>query len=102
DAFVQDERADAYERLVDKLLTTEPYKTRYAERMAVPWLDAARYADTCGIHMDAGRQMWLWRDWVLKAFRDDMRFDRFVTEQIAGDLLPDATDDQKIASGFNR
>ena len=92
----------AWSSWVDKLMTEEPYRTRHAERMAAPWLDAARYADTCGIHMDAGRQMWLWRDWVLAAFRDDMPFDRFVTEQIAGDLLPDATESQKIASGFNR
>ncbi|GMV96017.1 MAG: hypothetical protein AMXMBFR83_03860 [Phycisphaerae bacterium] len=102
DAFLADNRPDAYERWVDKLMAEEPYRTRYAERMAVPWMDAARYADTCGIHMDAGRQMWLWRDWVLKAFRDNKPFNDFVTEQIAGDLLPGATDDQKIASGFNR
>ncbi|MCC6791274.1 MAG: DUF1549 domain-containing protein, partial [Thermomicrobiales bacterium] len=102
DAFLADPRPDAYEQWVDKLLTTEPYKSRYAERMAVPWLDASRYADTCGIHMDAGRQMWLWRDWVLNAFRDNVPFDRFVTEQMAGDLLPDATMQQRIASGFNR
>lgn len=102
DAFLADDRPDAYERWVDKLLTVEPYRTRYAERMAVPWLDAARYADTCGIHTDAGRQIWLWRDWVLNAFRDNMPFDQFVIEQLAGDLLPDATIEQKIASGFNR
>jgi hypothetical protein len=102
DAFLMDNRPDAYERWIDKLFTEEPYRTRYAERMAVPWLDASRYADTCGIHMDAGRQMWLWRDWVLQAYRNNMPFDRFVTEQLAGDLLPNATVDQKIASGFNR
>jgi hypothetical protein len=93
---------DAYDRLVDRLLTTEPYRSRYAERMAVPWLDLARYADTSGIHMDAGRSIWPYRDWVLGAFRDRMPFDRFVIEQLAGDLLPGATDDQKIASGFHR
>ncbi|HPP28991.1 MAG TPA: PSD1 and planctomycete cytochrome C domain-containing protein [Phycisphaerae bacterium] len=102
DAFLADERPDAYERWLDRLMTEEPYRTRYAERMAVPWLDAARYADTSGIHMDAGRQMWLWRDWVIQAYRDNMPFDRFVIEQIAGDLLPEATVEQKIASGFNR
>jgi hypothetical protein len=105
DRFLADDRADAehaWTHWVEKLLTAEPYRTRYAERMAAPWLDASRYADTCGIHMDAGRQMWLWRDWVLAAFRDGMPFDRFLTEQIAGDLLPDATESQKIASGFNR
>jgi len=89
-------------RWVDKLLTEEPYRTRYAERMATPWLDAARYADTCGLHMDAGRQMWLWRDWVLDAYREGMPFDVFLKEQLAGDLLPEATEKQKIASGFNR
>jgi hypothetical protein len=102
DAFLADARPDAYERWVDRLLTEEPYVSRYAERMATPWLDAARYADTSGIHMDAGRQIWPWRDWVLRAFRDNMPFDRFVTEQIAGDLLPEATLQQLIASGFNR
>src|SRR5262249_51192590 len=108
DRFASDERPEAmgpekaWTAWVDRLMTEEPYRTRHAERMAAPWLDAARYADTCGIHMDAGRQMWLWRDWVLAAFRDNMPFDRFVPEQIAGDLLPDATESQKIASGFNR
>ena len=102
DEFLADPAPDAYERLVDRLLTQEPYRTRYAERMAVPWLDQARYADTSGIHMDAGRSIWAWRDWVLRAYRDNMPFDRFVTEQIAGDLVPDATPDQKVASGFHR
>ncbi|MCC6676445.1 MAG: PSD1 domain-containing protein [Phycisphaerales bacterium] len=102
DAFLADERPDAYERWVDKLLTEEPYRTRYAERMATPWMDQARYADTCGIHMDAGRQMWLWRDWVIEAYRSGMPFDRFVTEQLAGDLMPGASESQRIASGFNR
>ncbi len=102
--FLADGPADgeAYGRWVERLLGQEPYRTRHAERMATPWLDQARYADTCGIHMDAGRQMWLWRDWLLEAFRQDMPFDRFLTEQLAGDLLPDATEAQKIASGFNR
>jgi len=102
ESFLADARPDAYERWVDKLLTQEPYKTRYAEHAAVPWLDAARYGDTNGIHMDAGRSIWPWRDWLIGALRDDMRFDQFVTEQIAGDLLPDATQAQKVASGFNR
>ncbi|MBK7878872.1 MAG: PSD1 domain-containing protein [Planctomycetes bacterium] len=102
DRFLADARPDAYERLVDRLLSEEPYSSRHAERMAVPWLDAARYADTCGIHTDAGRSIWPWRDWVLHALRDGMPFDRFLTEQLAGDLLPNATQDQKVASGFNR
>ncbi len=102
DAFLADDRPDAYERWVDRLLAEEPYRTRYAERMATPWLDAARYADTCGIHTDAGRSIWPWRDWVLAAYRENLPFDRFLTEQLAGDLLPDATVEQRIASGFNR
>ncbi len=89
-------------RWVNRLFTEEPYRSRYAERMASPWLDQARYADTNGIHMDAGRQMWLWRDWVLAAYRDNKPFDEFVLEQIAGDQLPNATVEQRVASGFNR
>ncbi|MHC5026634.1 MAG: PSD1 and planctomycete cytochrome C domain-containing protein [Planctomycetota bacterium] len=105
DAFLADGRDDldaAYERWVDRLLTEEPYASRFAENWAAPWLDAARYADTCGIHMDAGRQMWLWRDWVLGALRENKPYDTFIEEQLAGDLLSDASVDQKIASGFNR
>ncbi|MCH2135497.1 MAG: PSD1 and planctomycete cytochrome C domain-containing protein [Phycisphaerales bacterium] len=102
DAFIQDDAPDAWERLVDRLLNEEPYVTRHAERMAVPWLDLARYADTAGIHMDAGRTIWPWRDWVLEAFRTNKPWDEFVVEQLAGDLLPDRTQDQIIASGFNR
>jgi len=102
DAYLTDARADRYERLVEQLLEEEPYRSRHAERMAGPWMDQARYADTSGIHMDAGRQMWLWRDWVLEAYRQNLPFDRFLTEQLAGDLLPDATTEQRIASGFNR
>ncbi len=101
-AFTQDTRTDAYERLVDRLLTQEPYLTRYAERMATPWLDLARYADTSGIHMDAGRQAWAWRDWVLNALRTNMPYDQFLVEQLAGDLLPNATPAQLVATGFNR
>ena len=89
-------------RWVERLFTEEPYRSRYAERMTSPWLDQARYGDTNGIHTDAGRQIWPWRDWVLNAYRDNMPFDQFLTEQLAGDLLPDATIAQQIASGFNR
>ncbi len=92
----------AYEALVDRLLTQEPYRSRVAEHFAVSWLDAARYADTSGIHTDNGRQMWLWRDQLLVSLRDNTPFDQFVTEQLAGDLLPDATEAQRVASGFNR
>ena len=101
-AFERDDRSDAFERLVERLFTEEPCRSRHAERMALPWLDAARYADTCGIHADAGRQMWPWRDGVLAAFRTGMPFDQFLTEQIAGDLLPDATDATRVATGFLR
>jgi len=101
-AYLDDSRADRYERLVDQLLTEEPYATRHAEHLASIWLDAGRYADTSGIHMDAGRQAWLWRDWLIQAIRDDKPFDQFVVEQLAGDLLPNATDAQKVATGFLR
>jgi len=100
--YLSDPDPARYERWVERLFTEEPYRTRHAERMASPWMDQARYADTSGIHMDAGRQTWLWRDWVLDAYRENLPFDRFLTEQLAGDLLPDATPAQRIASGFNR
>ena len=100
--FESDDRPDAWERLLDRLMTDEPYRSRYAERMATPWLDLARYADTAGIHMDAGKQMWPYRDWVLRAFRDNMPFDRFTIDQLAGDLVENPTIDQLVASGFHR
>ena len=98
DAFLADRAPDAYERRVDSLLSSP----HYGERMAMPWLDAARYADTHGYHIDSLRGMWPWRDWVINAFNRNLPFDQFTVEQLAGDLLPDATRDQKIASGFNR
>jgi len=98
DAFLADQSPDAYEKQVDRLLRSP----HYGERMAMPWLDAARYADTHGYHIDSLRGMWPWRDWVIDAFNQNMPFDEFVIEQLAGDLLPGATRDQKIASGFNR
>jgi len=101
-AFLADPAPDAYERWVDRHLKEEPFVSRYAERMASPWLDQARYADTSGIHRDQGRSIWPWRDWVLRAYRDNMPFDQFVKEQLAGDLLPDATTDQQVATGFCR
>jgi len=97
-AFVADTSPDAYERQVDRLLASP----HFGERMALDWLDAARYADTHGYHIDSGRDMTRWRDWVINAFNRNMPFDRFTIEQIAGDLLPAATVDQKIASGFHR
>ncbi len=98
DAFLEDASPDAYERLVDRLLESR----RYGEHMARFWLDAARYGDTHGLHLDNYREMWPYRDWVVSAFNRNMRFDRFTVEQLAGDLLNDPTTDQLIATGFNR
>jgi hypothetical protein len=98
DTFLADKSSGAYEKLVDRLLDSP----HYGERMAVEWLDAARYADTHGYHIDSGRDMTHWRDWVIQAFNSNKPFDQFTIEQLAGDLLPNATIDQKIASGFNR
>jgi mono/diheme cytochrome c family protein len=97
-AFVADRRADAYERLVDRLLSSP----HYGERMALPWLDAARYADTNGFSIDGGRHMWLWRDWVIHAFNTNKPYDRFLVEQLAGDLLPGRDDATLTATGFQR
>jgi hypothetical protein len=98
DAFLADKSANAYEKLVDRLLAS----TAFGERMAQVWLDLARYADTNGYHIDNHRDMWLWREWVINAFNKNMPFDEFTIEQLAGDMLPNATTEQKIASGFNR
>ncbi|MCE9631243.1 MAG: PSD1 and planctomycete cytochrome C domain-containing protein [Planctomycetia bacterium] len=98
DAFVADPDPAAYEKLVDRLLASP----HYGERMALPWLDAARYADSNGFQQDGDTWQWMWRDWVVKALNADRPFDRFSIEQLAGDLLPSATVEQKIASGFNR
>src|SRR5262249_23132605 len=88
----------AYERAVDRFLSSP----RLGERLATPWLSAARYADTSGYQTDGPRVMWRWRDWVIQAYKRNMPFDQFTIEQLAGDLLPGATLDQKIATGFNR
>jgi len=96
--FVADSTARAYDRLVDRFLSSP----HYGERMAVDWLDAARFADTHGYHIDAGRDMTHWRDWVISAYNRNQPFDQFTIEQIAGDLLPNATREQRLASGFNR
>jgi len=98
EAFVSDSTPTAYEKIIDRLLASP----RYGERMAYRWLDAARYADTSGYQSDGERFMWRWRDWVINAFNNNMRFDRFALEQLAGDLLPNPTLDQRIATGFNR
>ena len=98
DAFLDDDAPDAYEHVVDRLLASP----RYGERMAMRWLDLARYADTHGYHIDSHRDMWPWRDWVIDAYNQNLPFDAFTIDQLAGDLLPDATRDQLIATGFNR
>lgn len=98
DAFLTDQKPDAYERVVDRLLTSPAA----AERLAVDWLDGARYADTNGYSIDDHRDMWIWRDWVIHAFLTNKRFDEFTVEQIAGDLLPGATEQQRVATGFLR
>ena len=98
DAFVNGTRPDAYERLVDALLASG----HYGERMAVWWLDLVRYADSIGYHSDNPRNVWPYRDYVIRAFNTNKPFDQFTTEQIAGDLLPNATQEQKVASGYNR
>jgi len=98
DAFLSDDSPTAYDRLVDQLLKSP----RFGERMAWDWLDAARYADSNGYQGDGERTMWPWRDWVIRAFNDNMPYDRFTVEQLAGDLLPNATKEQTLATGFNR
>jgi len=98
DAFLVDDSPNAYEVVVDRLLESP----RYGERMAFEWLDVARYADTNGYQTDGERTMWRWRDWVIDAYNDNMPFDQFTIEQLAGDMLPDATLDQRIATAFNR
>jgi len=104
DAFLADPAPDAYERLVERLLASP----HYGERMALAWLDAARYADSNGFQQDGDTWQWVWRDWVVQALNADMPFDRFSTEQLAGDLLPEvpgdprATERQRVASAFNR
>jgi hypothetical protein len=97
-AFVNDRSPDAYEKLVDRLLASK----HYGERMAEYWLDAVRYADTGGYHSDNHRDVWLFRDYVINAFNSNKRFDQFTVEQLAGDLLPSPTNEQRIASGYNR
>ncbi|MBX6315680.1 MAG: DUF1549 domain-containing protein, partial [Isosphaeraceae bacterium] len=98
EAFLADNAPDAYEHLVERLLRSP----RYGEHMARFWLDAARYGDTHGLHLDNYREIWPYREWVIQAFNRNLPYDQFLIEQLAGDMLPDATLDQKIASGFNR
>jgi mono/diheme cytochrome c family protein len=98
DEFLKDKSPEAYEKQVDRLLASP----RYGERQAQEWLDLARYADTSGYQNDTPRQIWKWREWVVNAYNANVPFDRFAIEQLAGDLLPDATLAQRIATGFNR
>ncbi len=97
-AFINDSSPYAYEQLVDRLLANP----HFGERLALPWLDAARYADSNGFQQDGDTWQWMWRDWVVKSLNEDLPFNQFTIWQLAGDLLPDATVEQKIASGFNR
>jgi hypothetical protein len=98
DAFVRDGSPAAYEKVVDRLLAD----SHYGERMALPWLDAARYADSNGFQQDGDTYQWVWRDWVVRALNENMPFDRFTIEQLAGDLLPRPTQSQLVATAFNR
>ncbi|MFO0877709.1 MAG: PSD1 and planctomycete cytochrome C domain-containing protein [Gemmataceae bacterium] len=98
EAFLADRRPDAYERVVDRLLASP----HYGEQMAASWLDLARFADSNGYQTDTSRQMWPWRDWVIRSFNENMPFDRFTIEQLAGDLLPNPTRSQVVATGFHR
>jgi hypothetical protein len=98
DDYLNDKSPKAYEKVVDRLLASP----RYGERMASRWLDAARYADTNGYQIDGDRSAWPWRDWVIDAFNRNKPFDQFIVEQLAGDLLPNATLDQRVATAFNR
>jgi hypothetical protein len=98
DAFVKDTSPDAYAQLVDRLLASP----HYGERMATGWLDVVRFADTIGYHSDTPRNVWPYRDYVIRSFNQNKPFDRFTLEQVAGDLLPDSDQEAKIGSGFNR
>ncbi len=98
DDFLRDDSPAAYSKVVDRLLASP----RYGERMAFRWMEAARYGDTNGYQTDGPRDMWRWRDWVIDAFNRNLSYDQFATEQLAGDLLPNATLEQRIATGFNR
>lgn len=98
DQYLADQSPDAYEKLVDRLLVSQ----RYGERMASEWLDVARYSDTYGYQVDRDRYVWPWRDWVIRAFNKNLTYDQFITQQLAGDLMPGATDEEILATTFNR
>ena len=98
DDFLADTSENAYEKVLDRLLGSP----HYGERMALEWLDLARYADSNGFQSDGSRDMWLWRDWLINAFNRNIPFDQFTIEQLAGDMLPNPSQDQVVATGFNR
>ena len=98
DAYLADSSPDRWNQLIDRLMNS----TQFAERMALPWLDAARYSDTHGYSIDDHRDMWAWRDWVINAFQKNQPYDQFLIEQVGGDLIPNATPDQIAATGFLR
>lgn len=98
EAFLADQSPNAFERVVDRLLASP----HFGERMAVPWIDVARYADSYGYQSDSMSPTWPWRDWVIRAFNNNLPYDQFIVQQIAGDMLPDATREQKLATAFNR
>ncbi len=98
DQYINDEKPGAYQRMVDRMMSSP----HFGEKMALLWMDLGRYGDTNGYHYDSTRQVWLWREWVINAYNNNMPYDRFTREQLAGDLLPDASVQNKIASGFNR
>src|SRR5690606_33822665 len=98
DAFLKDKSDSAYEKLVDRLLAS----SAYGERMAWDWMEVSRYADSNGYQGDAERTMWPWRDWVIKAFNENMPYNKFTVLQLAGDLVPNATDEDKLATAFCR
>ncbi len=98
DTFLNDQSENSYEKVVDRLLKSPAY----AERMTAEWLDVARYSDSYGYQRDSERRVWPWRDWVLRSFQENKSYAQFITEQIAGDLIPNATEDQKLATAFNR
>jgi len=98
ESFLADSAIDSYQTVVDRLLQSDAC----AERLAMDWMDLSRYADSHGMHADGWRMMWPWRDWVIKAFKNNMPYDQFVSWQLAGDLMPEATTDQKLATAFNR
>ena len=98
EGFLSDKSADSYEKVVDRLLDSDAN----AERLALDWMDLSRYADSHGKHADGWRMMWPWRDWVIQAFKKNMPYDQFVSWQLAGDLMPNSTQEQKLATAFNR